>query len=97
MPSMELGNVGRLVGTVGGALVAALVGYLIGFFAGNKEQTPSSTFQRILSVLPQLGGISGGGSGIQFATGPSMAGCTIQTLFADEVVHGMHLGCVQNT
>ena len=78
---------GSLIAMLCGALAAAVVGYGVGYFYRNEAHTPMDTLRRILAS----------GSTSKFATGPSMAGCTISSLFATQPVHGMHLACIQHT
>ena len=78
---------GSLIAMLCGALGAAVVGYGVGYFYRNESHTPMDTLRRILAS----------GSSPKFARGPSLAGCTISSLFATQPVHGMHLACIQHT
>lgn len=78
---------GSLMAMLCGALGAAGVGYGVGYFYRNQSHTPMDTLRRILAS----------GSTPKFATGPSLGGCTISSLFATQPVHGMHLACIQHT
>jgi hypothetical protein len=80
-----------VVGTLG-----ALASYLAGYFWRNEAVTPLDSYKRILStVSPHDSAFRTEQNST--VSGPSLAGCSISTLFADEPVHGMHLGCIQHT
>jgi len=84
---------GGLIAMLCGALGAAVVGYWVGYFYRNESHTPMDTCRRILAALAPQAFVTTP----KFETGPSLAGCTISSLFATEPVHGMHLACIQHT
>ncbi len=90
----------RLGGMLCGAVACGALGYLVGFFTGNQATSPADTYHRLLAKTTgnwSSSSSSSSSSRPSYATGPSLVGCTIQTLFADELVPGMHLACVQHT